>query len=133
VLCDRVVALPSWQSRDVDHRDGFQPTPKEGDNPMGIIAWIILGLVAGLIARALLPGRDSEGLIATLLIGIAGAVVGGLIAEALGFGGLGSFFELRTWIIAVAGSALLLVLVRVAKGGRSPRGGVIPREPGWRS
>jgi uncharacterized membrane protein YeaQ/YmgE (transglycosylase-associated protein family) len=100
---------------------------------MGIIAWIILGLLAGLIARALLPGKDSEGLFATLLIGVAGAIVGGLIAEALGFGGLGTFFEIRTWLIAIAGSALLFVVVRVAKGGRRPPGSVVPREPGFRS
>jgi uncharacterized membrane protein YeaQ/YmgE (transglycosylase-associated protein family) len=100
---------------------------------MGIIAWIILGLLAGLIARAILPGKDSEGLFATLLIGMAGAIVGGLIAEALGWEGLGSFFDLRTWILAVAGSALLLVIVRLARGGRRPRGHVIPREPGLRS
>ena len=100
---------------------------------MGIIAWIILGLLAGLIARALLPGKDSEGLIATLLIGMAGAVIGGLIAEALGWEGLGSFFDLRTWILAIAGSALLLIVIRWARGGRRPRGSVIPREPGFRS
>jgi uncharacterized membrane protein YeaQ/YmgE (transglycosylase-associated protein family) len=100
---------------------------------MGIIAWIILGLLAGLIARALLPGKDPDGLIATLVIGVVGAIIGGLIAEALGWEGLGSFFDLRTWILAVAGSALVLVLVRVARGGRRPRGGVIPREPGMGS
>jgi uncharacterized membrane protein YeaQ/YmgE (transglycosylase-associated protein family) len=94
---------------------------------MGIIAWIILGLLAGLIARALLPGQDNEGVFATLLIGVAGAIIGGFIAEAVGFGGLGSFFELRTWIIAVAGAALLLVLVRMVRGSR--RGHVISREP----
>ena len=63
---------------------------------MGIIAWIILGLLAGLIARAILPGHDSVGIIVTLLIGVVGAIAGGLIAEAVGFDGLGSFFELRT-------------------------------------
>jgi uncharacterized membrane protein YeaQ/YmgE (transglycosylase-associated protein family) len=88
---------------------------------MGIIAWIVLGFLGGLIARAILPGSDSIGVIATVLIGIAGAVVGGFIAELLGFGGLGSFFELRTWIIAVAGSLLLLVVVRAALGGRGRR------------
>jgi uncharacterized membrane protein YeaQ/YmgE (transglycosylase-associated protein family) len=85
---------------------------------MGIIAWIILGLLAGLIARALLPGDDSIGLIATLLIGVAGAIIGGFIAELVGFDGLGSFFELRTWIIAIAGSALLLAILRAVTNGR---------------
>ena len=85
---------------------------------MGIIAWIVLGLLVGLIARAILPGDDSIGLIATLAIGILGALVGGFIAELLGFEGLGSFFELRTWIIAVAGALLLLAIGRAVAGGR---------------
>lgn len=85
---------------------------------MGIIAWVILGLLAGLIARAVLPGDDSVGVIVTALIGIVGALVGGFLSELLGFEGLGTFFELRTWIIAVAGAMLLLLLVRViAHGG----------------
>lgn len=88
---------------------------------MGIIAWVILGLLAGLIARAVLPGDDSIGVIATVLIGIAGAVVGGFIAELLGFEGLGTFFELRTWLIAIAGSMLLLLLVRAIAGSRHHR------------
>ena len=88
---------------------------------MGIIAWIILGLLAGLIARALLPGDDSIGFFRTLLVGVAGAIVGGFIAELVGFKGLGDFFELRTWIIAVAGAVLLLVLLRAATNGRRHR------------
>jgi uncharacterized membrane protein YeaQ/YmgE (transglycosylase-associated protein family) len=88
---------------------------------MGIIAWIILGLLAGLIARAVLPGNDEVGLIATAFIGIVGAIIGGFIAELLGFEGLGSFFEIRTWIIAVVGAVLLLVLLRMTLGGRTRR------------
>jgi uncharacterized membrane protein YeaQ/YmgE (transglycosylase-associated protein family) len=85
---------------------------------MGIIAWIVLGLVAGMIARALMPGADPGGFIATLVIGIAGAITGGLIADLAGFGGLGSFFELRTWILAIVGSLIMLALYRAAVGGR---------------
>jgi len=88
---------------------------------MGIIAWIILGLLAGLIARAILPGHDSVGIIVTLLIGVVGAIVGGLIAELLGWGGLGDFFEVRTWIIAIAGSVVLLAILRSARSGRTYR------------
>jgi len=89
---------------------------------MGIIAWVILGLLAGLIARAVLPGDDSIGVIVTAVIGIVGALVGGFLAELLGFEGLGTFFELRTWIIAVAGAMLLLLLVRaVAHNGHHRR------------
>ena len=80
---------------------------------MGIIAWVILGLLAGLIARAVLPGNDSVGVIVTAIIGVAGALIGGFLSELLGFEGLGTFFELRTWIIAIAGAMLLLLLVRV--------------------
>jgi uncharacterized membrane protein YeaQ/YmgE (transglycosylase-associated protein family) len=89
---------------------------------MGIIAWIILGLLAGLIARAALPGHDSVGVIATTLIGIAGAIVGGFVSELLGFGGLGAFFELRTWIIAVAGALAFLAILRAVSrsGHRRP-------------
>jgi uncharacterized membrane protein YeaQ/YmgE (transglycosylase-associated protein family) len=84
---------------------------------MGIIAWVVLGLLAGLIARALLPGDDSIGLIATAVIGILGALVGGFVAELVGFGGLGGFFELRTWIVAIAGALALLAVVRSVADG----------------
>jgi uncharacterized membrane protein YeaQ/YmgE (transglycosylase-associated protein family) len=85
---------------------------------MGIIAWVVLGLLAGLLARALMPGDDSIGIIATLALGIAGALIGGFVAQLLGFEGLGTFFELRTWIIAVAGAFLLLAIVRLVTHSR---------------
>lgn len=85
---------------------------------MGIIGWIVLGLIAGAIAKLILPGNDPGGLIVTILIGIVGAVVGGYIAKALNFGSDKHFFDLKTWIIAIAGSLLLLVLYRVVTGGR---------------
>ena len=90
---------------------------------MGILAWIILGLLAGAIAKLIMPGNDPGGVIVTMLIGIAGAIIGGLIGEWIGFGGLGTFFELRTWIIAVGGSLLLLLITRLAaNGGHRHRG-----------
>jgi uncharacterized membrane protein YeaQ/YmgE (transglycosylase-associated protein family) len=92
---------------------------------MGIIGWIILGLLAGLIAKALLPGDDPGGLIVTALIGIAGAFIGGLIAKALGFGDpIDEFFDLSTWVGAIIGSIVLLFLYRAAVGsmGRGRRG-----------
>ncbi len=88
---------------------------------MGIIAWVVLGLLAGLIARAVLPGDDAVGMIATVLIGIVGALIGGFVAELLGFEGLGTFFEIRTWIIAIAGAMLLLLLVRTVSHGTDRR------------
>jgi uncharacterized membrane protein YeaQ/YmgE (transglycosylase-associated protein family) len=88
---------------------------------MGIIAWIVLGLLAGAVAKAILPGDDPGGAIVTMVIGIVGALIGGLIGEWVGFGGLGSFFDLRTWALAVAGSVLLLLLVRLAARGDGHR------------
>ncbi len=89
---------------------------------MGIIAWIILGLLAGLIAKALLPGDDPGGLIITTLIGIAGAFIGGLIVKALGFGDpIDEFFDFSTWLGAIAGAILLLLVYR-ALVGRGTRG-----------
>jgi uncharacterized membrane protein YeaQ/YmgE (transglycosylase-associated protein family) len=82
---------------------------------MGILALCILGLFAGAIAKALVPGRDPGGLIITMAIGVAGALAGGFIArEAFGFG-LRSFFDLHTWACAVGGSVVLLVLYRVVR------------------
>ena len=89
---------------------------------MGIIAWIILGLLAGVIAKALLPGDDPGGLIITTLIGIAGAFIVGLIVKALGFGDpIDEFFDFSTWLGAIAGAILLLLVYR-ALVGRGTRG-----------
>jgi uncharacterized membrane protein YeaQ/YmgE (transglycosylase-associated protein family) len=86
---------------------------------MGIIAWIILGALAGLIAKALLPGDDPGGFIITTLLGIAGALIGGFIVRALGFGDpIDEFFDISTWLGAIGGAALLLVLYRVLFGAR---------------
>ena len=80
---------------------------------MGIIAWILLGLFAGAIARTLIPGRtEPGGCIGTTAIGILGALLGGFLASAIGIGKLGHFFDLGTWLIAIAGSAILLLIIR---------------------
>lgn len=69
---------------------------------MGIIGWILLGIVAGVIAKAILPGSQPGGVIVTTLIGIAGAIVAGFIAQALGFGDpIDEFFDVSTWVGAV--------------------------------
>ena len=86
---------------------------------MGILGFILLGLLAGAIAKLILPGDDPGGFVVTTLIGIAGAIVGGLIASALDIGELGDFFDIGTWLIAIAGSLLLLVGYRVLGGGRA--------------
>jgi uncharacterized membrane protein YeaQ/YmgE (transglycosylase-associated protein family) len=80
---------------------------------MGIIAWILLGLFAGAIARTLVPGRtEPGGCIGTTAIGILGALLGGLLASALDIGEIDDFFDLGTWLIAIAGSVILLLIIR---------------------
>lgn len=78
---------------------------------MGIIGWIILGIAAGLIARAILPGSQAGGFFVTMLVGIAGALAAGFIAQAMGFGDpVDEFFDVSTWIAAIIGAAALLVI-----------------------
>ncbi|HKH22247.1 MAG TPA: GlsB/YeaQ/YmgE family stress response membrane protein [Solirubrobacterales bacterium] len=80
---------------------------------MGIIAWILLGLFAGAIARALIPGRtEPGGCIGTTAVGILGALLGGFIASALDIGEIDDFFDLGTWLIAIGGSVILLLILR---------------------
>jgi uncharacterized membrane protein YeaQ/YmgE (transglycosylase-associated protein family) len=77
---------------------------------MGIIAWIVLGLGAGLLANMLIPGRRSQGLVLTCVIGVAGALLGGWLATKLfHVVTLHGFFNLSTWLTAIAGSAVLLL------------------------
>jgi uncharacterized membrane protein YeaQ/YmgE (transglycosylase-associated protein family) len=90
---------------------------------MGIIAWIVLGLGAGLLANMVIPGKRSQGLILTCLIGIAGALGGGWAAtELFHVHTLHGFFNLSTWVTAIAGSAVLLLVVHLVTG-RSSRSG----------
>jgi uncharacterized membrane protein YeaQ/YmgE (transglycosylase-associated protein family) len=84
---------------------------------MGIISWILLGLFAGLIARAIVPGEtEPGGCIGTTAVGILGALIGGFIATALDIGRIEDFFDLGTWLIAIGGSILLLLLIRAIAG-----------------
>lgn len=78
---------------------------------MGIVTWIVLGLVAGVLAKIFMPGRDPGGFLVTIVLGIAGALVGGFIGTQLGFGNI-SGFDLRSLAIAVGGAMLLLFLHR---------------------
>jgi uncharacterized membrane protein YeaQ/YmgE (transglycosylase-associated protein family) len=97
---------------------------------MGIIAWIVLGLAAGLLANMLIPGKRSQGLILTCLIGIAGALGGGWVATKLfHIHSLQGFFNLSTWLTAIAGSAVLLLAYHLL----SSRGntGRSRRRAGW--
>lgn len=78
---------------------------------MGILAWILFGLIAGAIAKWIMPGKDPGGFIVTILIGIVGAVVGGFIGSALGFGSVEGF-DFRSFLIAIGGALLLLFIYR---------------------
>jgi uncharacterized membrane protein YeaQ/YmgE (transglycosylase-associated protein family) len=91
---------------------------------MGIIAWIVLGLLAGLLAKMLLPGDDPGGIIITTIVGIIGALLGGFLARALGLGDpIDEFFDISTWIAAIVGAMVLLVAYRAIAG----RGGALSR------
>ncbi|MFJ9621278.1 GlsB/YeaQ/YmgE family stress response membrane protein [Streptomyces sp. NPDC101181] len=84
---------------------------------MSIIGWIILGLLAGVIAKILLPGRDPGGIVGTTLIGVAGAFVGGwLSSQFLDRPISNDFYDTATWIAAIAGSLVLLILYRLLFG-----------------
>ena len=89
---------------------------------MGIIAFIILGLLAGALAKAILPGDDPGGFIVTALIGIAGAIIGGFLAAAI-FDAhpMDEFFDISTWLTAIVGSIVLLLIYRAVVGNRSRR------------
>lgn len=78
---------------------------------MGILTWIIFGAIVGIIAKWLMPGRDPGGIIITILLGIAGGLIGGFIASALGLGDV-TGFNLWSLIIAILGAILLLFIYR---------------------
>ena len=78
---------------------------------MSIIAWIVLGLLAGLIAKAIMPGAERIGLILTTVLGVVGAILGGFLAAALGFGDpIDEFFDISTWIAAIVGALVILFI-----------------------
>jgi uncharacterized membrane protein YeaQ/YmgE (transglycosylase-associated protein family) len=79
----------------------------------------LLGLIAGAIAKAIMPGDDPGGIIVTMLIGIVGAIVGGFVASALDIGELDEFFDIGTWVIAILGALLLLGIYRLVAGNRA--------------
>lgn len=84
---------------------------------MTIIGWIVLGLIAGAVAKILLPGKDPGGVVGTTLIGIAGAVVGGWIsAKFLDHPITKDFYDLPTWGAAIGGALVLLIIYRILFG-----------------
>jgi uncharacterized membrane protein YeaQ/YmgE (transglycosylase-associated protein family) len=89
---------------------------------VGIIGWIILGLLAGVIAKLILPGDQPGGFIVTTIVGVIGAVLAGFIAQAIGFGDpIDEFFDISTWVAAIIGAIVLLLIwqwVAGRSGGR---------------
>lgn len=85
---------------------------------MGILTWILLGLVAGAIAKFIMPGKDPGGFFVTILIGIAGAILGGFLGSFIGLGKIESF-DLGGLFIATAGAILLLIIYRLIKKSRA--------------
>ena len=89
---------------------------------MGIIAFLVLGLVAGLIAKALLPGNDGGGLFVTMLLGVVGALAAGFAAGALlNVDPMDNFFDASTWIAAIVGSVVVLAIFRAVTSGNRNR------------
>ena len=85
---------------------------------MGIVAWIVLGLIAGAIAKAIMPGDDPGGIIVTMLIGIVGAFLGGVLGNMITGSGLNGF-SLWSILLAVVGALLLLWIYRMATRSRA--------------
>ena len=83
---------------------------------MGILSWILFGLVVGVIAKLLMPGRDPGGFIVTILLGVAGALLGGFVGRAMGFYGEN---QGAGWIMSILGAIILLALYRMVAGRRT--------------
>lgn len=77
---------------------------------MGILGWIVLGLLAGAIAKLILPGRQGGGWIMTLILGVVGALLGGWIGSMLFDAPLEDFFSIQTWLLAIGGSLIVLLI-----------------------
>lgn len=85
---------------------------------MGILSWIVMGLIVGILAKFIMPGSDPGGFFITILLGIAGAFLGGFIGSFLGLGDV-TGFNIGSLLLAIGGAILLLILYRAVKGKRS--------------
>lgn len=88
---------------------------------MGILSWIVVGLVAGALAKLIMPGRDPGGIIVTMLIGIVGAIIGGFVVGLFVPGDLISGINITTIVVATLGAILLLAIYRWFVGRRATR------------
>ncbi|RAN73287.1 GlsB/YeaQ/YmgE family stress response membrane protein [Arthrobacter sp.] len=86
---------------------------------MGILGFLLLGLIAGAIAKAILPGRQGGGWLITLVLGVVGAILGGWIGSLIFGGGLGNFFNIRTWLLSILGAIIVLLIYGAIAGRRS--------------
>ena len=87
---------------------------------MSIIGWVLLGLLAGVIAKRIMPGSEGVGFILTTLLGIAGALLGGFLATALGLGDpIDEFFDISTWIAAIVGALIIIFAWNLIAGRRT--------------
>jgi uncharacterized membrane protein YeaQ/YmgE (transglycosylase-associated protein family) len=92
---------------------------RQGSVIMGILGFLIVGLIAGAIAKMILPGRQGGGWLITLVLGVVGAILGGWIGSLIFGGGLGDFFDIRTWLLAILGSVIVLLIYGAVAGRRS--------------
>jgi uncharacterized membrane protein YeaQ/YmgE (transglycosylase-associated protein family) len=87
---------------------------------MSIIGWVLLGLLAGVIAKRIMPGGESIGIILTTLLGIVGALLGGFLAMALGLGDpIDEFFDISTWVAAIVGALIIIFAWDLVSGRRT--------------
>jgi uncharacterized membrane protein YeaQ/YmgE (transglycosylase-associated protein family) len=85
---------------------------------MGFFGFLLLGLIAGAIAKLILPGKNGGGWLITLVLGVVGALLGGFIGSAIFGVGLENFFDLSTWVLAIVGSLIVLVIYGALTGRR---------------
>ncbi len=81
---------------------------------MGILTWIVMGLIVGVVAKLIMPGKDSGGFIVTILLGVGGAFLGGFLGNLVGLGGV-SGFNIGSFLLATGGAILLLIIYRKVK------------------
>ncbi|MCF7551774.1 MULTISPECIES: GlsB/YeaQ/YmgE family stress response membrane protein [Pseudonocardia] len=86
---------------------------------MGVIGWIVVGLIVGALAKLIMPGKDPGGIIVTCIIGVVGGLLGGWLSSMIFGVSTGGFFDLRTWLIALVGALILLGIYRLIVGRRS--------------
>ncbi len=88
---------------------------------MSIISWIVLGLIAGALAKLIMPGRQGGGIIVTIILGIIGAILGGFLGSLVGIGSLESVFDIGTIITAIVGALIVLFIYGAVTGRKGAR------------